>query len=107
MRNAFIKLPIEVSYIAEVADDCDDCEEQAEKLGLTVDQVCPECAERKTTESHAGIRTVYIPIDDIKEIIKISDTQLQLERFTDPLKVLVELSEEEFDKKLREVADLV
>jgi len=107
MRNAFIKLPIEVSYIAEVVDDCDSCADEAEKLGLAFDKFCPECSEKQTSESNVGVRTVYIPIDDIKEIIKISDTQLQLERFTDPLKVLVELSEEEFDKKLREVADLV
>lgn len=102
--HAYLKLPIDVFYTADSDTECEDCFERAENLGVSPEAMCPDCYGDKDKEFI--LRNVYIPLDDIKEIIIITDNQIQLQRHSDDSKLLVNISEEDLHKKLLKVANI-
>jgi len=106
MKNAFIKIPVEVAYTAETDSECEQCFDEADRLGIPAEKHCSECFGEETHDKDYLVRNIYLPVNDIKEVIVINDKQIQLERYSEDKKILVELSEKEFDTKLREIAEV-
>jgi len=104
---AYLKLPVDVFYTTENDSECEDCFARAENLGVSPEVMCPECYSDKDKEREFILRNVYIPLTDIKEIIIITDNQIQLQRHSDDSKLLVNISEKDLQKKLSKVANII
>lgn len=106
MKPKFLKLPIEVSYKdSSIKSGCEEKLEKAYNLGISAEKYCPECLGESEEEYH--IKDVLIPIDDLKEVIYISEKEIQITRYSDMLNTPIKMSPKEFEEKLLQIAEII